>query len=332
MIFLLSHWSISKTWAPPKGYWGLGRKGLGCTTLCLPAFRRTPSSFHRPKDVWGCPAAPAEFSRTALLVLSLLFSRFPTCVCVCVCVRACVFLSTAFLALFLSCGCQRVCTCACCCCPPSPPRPKRLGPPAQRYCGPVGYRPAEGGNPCGRRRSTADHRRVTATRRQWADSLDPRHFFDVGFREPPPPPPRLSKLRAASRAGEPSVMPQSHACCTWHSLSSKVPSIDVQQDKSSGGSIDTTKTRSDSQRVRMCRGERPIGAAKGKQSNTMASCQPPPPPPQVFARYFKGGLKVESRVHPSGMGRGSGCCASPDRARFCAQTSTHEPRTRPSSR
>ena len=27
----------------------------------------------------------------------------------------------------------------------------------------------------------------------------------------------------------------------------------------------------------MCRGERPIGAAKGKQTNTMASCQPPPP-------------------------------------------------------
>ena len=28
----------------------------------------------------------------------------------------------------------------------------------------------------------------------------------------------------------------------------------------------------------MCKGERPIGAAKGKQTNTMASCQPPPPP------------------------------------------------------
>ena len=27
------------------------------------------------------------------------------------------------------------------------------------------------------------------------------------------------------------------------------------------------------------RGERPIGAAKGKQTKTMASCQPPPPPP-----------------------------------------------------
>ena len=28
----------------------------------------------------------------------------------------------------------------------------------------------------------------------------------------------------------------------------------------------------------MWKGERPIGAAKGKQTNTMASCHPPPPP------------------------------------------------------
>ena len=52
----------------------------------------------------------------------------------------------------------------------------------------------------------------------------------------------------------------------------------VKQDKSPRGSVDTTKTRSDPQRVRMSSGERPIGAAKGKQTNTMASCQPPPPP------------------------------------------------------
>ena len=37
----------------------------------------------------------------------------------------------------------------------------------------------------------------------------------------------------------------------------------VKQDKSSGGSVDTTKTRSGPQRVRMSSGERPIGAAKG---------------------------------------------------------------------
>ena len=52
----------------------------------------------------------------------------------------------------------------------------------------------------------------------------------------------------------------------------------VKQDKSSGGSVDTTKTRSDPPRVRVCKGKRPIGAAKGQQTNTMASCQPPPPP------------------------------------------------------
>ena len=51
----------------------------------------------------------------------------------------------------------------------------------------------------------------------------------------------------------------------------------VKQDKSSRGSVDTTKTRSDPQRVRMSSGERPIGAAKGKQSDTKALCQPPPP-------------------------------------------------------
>jgi hypothetical protein len=52
----------------------------------------------------------------------------------------------------------------------------------------------------------------------------------------------------------------------------------VKQDKSSRGSVDTTKTRSDPQRVRMCSGERPIGAAKGKQPDTEALCQTPTPP------------------------------------------------------
>ena len=52
----------------------------------------------------------------------------------------------------------------------------------------------------------------------------------------------------------------------------------VKQDKSSGGSVDTTKTRSGPQRVRMSNDERPIGAANGKQPNTEALCQAPPPP------------------------------------------------------
>ena len=55
----------------------------------------------------------------------------------------------------------------------------------------------------------------------------------------------------------------------------------VKQDKSSRGSIDTTKTRLSPQRVRMSSGERPIGAAKGKQSDAEALCQPPPPPPTL---------------------------------------------------
>ena len=50
----------------------------------------------------------------------------------------------------------------------------------------------------------------------------------------------------------------------------------VKQGKSSRGSVDTTKTRSGPQRVRMSSGERPIGAAKGKQSDTEALCQTPP--------------------------------------------------------
>ena len=50
----------------------------------------------------------------------------------------------------------------------------------------------------------------------------------------------------------------------------------VKQDNSSRGSIDTTKTRSGPQRVRMGSGERPIGTAKGKQSDTETLCQTPP--------------------------------------------------------
>ena len=50
----------------------------------------------------------------------------------------------------------------------------------------------------------------------------------------------------------------------------------VKQDKSSRGSADTTKTRSDPYRVRMSSGERPIGTAKGEQPNTKALSPPPP--------------------------------------------------------
>ena len=76
---------------------------------------------------------------------------------------------------------------------------------------------------------------------------------------PPPPPPPLNGTGNSP------------------SLRRPTPGV-VKQDKSSGGSVDTTKTRSGPQRVGMCNGERPIGAAKGKQSDTEALCQPPPPP------------------------------------------------------
>ena len=71
--------------------------------------------------------------------------------------------------------------------------------------------------------------------------------------------------------------------CTWSTarqqpISGTADPGVVKQDKSSRGSVDTTKTRSDPQRVRTSSGERPIGAAKGKQSDTEALCQPPPPP------------------------------------------------------
>ena len=52
----------------------------------------------------------------------------------------------------------------------------------------------------------------------------------------------------------------------------------VKQDKPSRGSVDTTKPRSGPQRVRMSSGERPMVAAKGKQSDTEALRHPPPPP------------------------------------------------------
>ena len=53
----------------------------------------------------------------------------------------------------------------------------------------------------------------------------------------------------------------------------------VKQDKSSRSSVDTTKTCSGPQRVRMSSGERPIGAAKGAM--IPRPCANPPPPPSV---------------------------------------------------
>ena len=100
---------------------------------------------------------------------------------------------------------------------------------------------------------------------------------------PPPPPPPPAQVSAGV-----CKPPRGLGGCIWMPLVNgtgnspspgrPTPGV-VKQDKSSGGSVDTTKTRSDPQRVRMCSGERPMGAAKGKQPNTEALCQPPPPPP-----------------------------------------------------
>ena len=50
----------------------------------------------------------------------------------------------------------------------------------------------------------------------------------------------------------------------------------------------------------MCSGERPIGAAKGKQSDTEALCQPPPPPsPCVGVGRMVASLEVGAPLfHP----------------------------------
>ena len=83
-------------------------------------------------------------------------------------------------------------------------------------------------------------------------------------------------LTRPSLSGQNTPPPWSTAQATAPSPGRPTPEV-VKQDKSSGGSVDTTKTRSGPQRVRRSSGERPIGAAKGKQSDAEALCQPPPP-------------------------------------------------------
>ena len=108
----------------------------------------------------------------------------------------------------------------------------------------------------------------------------------------PPPPPshqkplsgkwscQCTRQRAQVSAGvrNPRMDSECASGCTWSTARATAPSPGrptpgvVKQDKSSGGSVDTTETRSDPQRVRMCKGKRPIGAAEGNQTKTMASC------------------------------------------------------------
>ena len=107
-----------------------------------------------------------------------------------------------------------------------------------------------------------------------------------GFAPTPPHPVTLISLPPPRQ--NPAWTRSCASGCTWSTARATAPSPGrptprvVKQGKSSGGSVDTTKTRSGPQRVRMSSGERPIGTAKGKRTNTRASCQTPyPPPPSV---------------------------------------------------
>ena len=98
------------------------------------------------------------------------------------------------------------------------------------------------------------------------------HFPEHSLWGSPPPPPHHQMHLVNSTGNSPS-------------LGQPTPGV-VKQDKSSGGSVDTTKTCSDPRRVRMCKGQRPIGTAKGKRPNTEALCHPPPP--LAYYREFRG--------------------------------------------
>ena len=52
----------------------------------------------------------------------------------------------------------------------------------------------------------------------------------------------------------------------------------------------------------MSGGERPIGAAKGKQSDTEALCQPPPPSGELFVCVWGGGGMLQHGCHTAGRG------------------------------
>ena len=111
--------------------------------------------------------------------------------------------------------------------------------------------------------------------------------------------------------------------CTCSTARARAPSPGqptpgvVKQDKSSGDSVDTTKTRSGPQRVRMSSGERPISAAKGKQSDTEALCLPPHPPASVVCivllewDYVAGPWRSERSVDPLRAVRRRACVSAP---------------------
>ena len=92
----------------------------------------------------------------------------------------------------------------------------------------------------------------------------------------------------------------------------------VKKDKSSRGSVDTTKTRLDPQRVGMCSGETPIGATKGKQTNTMATCQ-------THARFMRPWEPVPPGALPTPPPLWTPKSSS-TRAPFCLRSPSPKPR------
>ena len=128
---------------------------------------------------------------------------------------------------------------------------------------------------------TRPHRTVAGSRHR-PHEVPPR---------PPPPPPRIWMHLVNGTGNSPSP-------------GQPTPGV-VKQDKSSGGSVDTTKTHSDPQRVRMSRGERPLGAAKVKRPNTEALYQAPPPPPRSSSL-----CDDRSRAAGSGV-QACGWCVTP---------------------
>ena len=171
-----------------------------------------------------------------------------------------------------------------------------------------------------------------------------RHMGRMACAHSTPPPPALKSVLESANSRMDS---ECTSGCTWSTARATAPSPGqptpgvVKQDKSSGGSVDTTKTRSGPQRVRMSSGERPIGAAKGKQSDTEALCQPPPrtqhspPPPPTLPP--PGGLQgaavsviISGKPHQpqdlprrSCPGRGSGGPALTSQGGTMSQTVHH---------
>ena len=69
----------------------------------------------------------------------------------------------------------------------------------------------------------------------------------------------------------------------------------VKQNKSSRGSVDTPRTRSDPQRVRMCSGERPI--ERTNERTPWPRANPTPPPPRPARRGQTGRMRTGHGLH-----------------------------------